>query len=211
MFYQTDLAIRQRIESMDFSPYSPMITGFIPEEHVRPNESGRYTLPSIGISHYSIDQNLSLWRDCDIVLSYEDESAILVKYPQSWVIGYQIDIRSSQKRADAQFEANRILEQFLRPPPTGFAPGANLDVSWTFGGYSISGKVPVSLAESPKFLGDEGDGRRRISVRLDAYTWLFSETTPRSVGRIKYRIMELADMDAFDTVFKTEDPDGFYS
>lgn len=209
MMLETDAAFRSIIEAIDFSPYNPLITGFVPDSRAVPFNSVDYVRPSIGISHISMKENLRLFRSGEkMIISYSDDDVAIVDYPTPWIIGYQLDLRSSNRHDEAQFEMNKMIESILRRPPAGLYPGRDIDVTWELNGYLVSGYASCSMSAMPQILNDlEDDGRLRTTFRFDVSTWLFSNADIEIVGRIKYRMLELADSSF--KVYRTENPDGY--
>lgn len=201
MFYETDAAFRGKIESLDFSPYAPVISGFSADPRVRPSTPGNNGLPRVEIDSYMELQDLSRTRMAeDLVLGSTPSSYALVRYPDPWTIGYQVDLKTSSNLRTARMEMNRMAEELF-----SICPGFNLEVFWTIGAYTIGGNVAFRLAEQP--ISFHGKGRLRKTLRFEADTWHFTEKVPRIIGSIAYRVFEISNDVGFVINSKVDDPD----
>jgi transposase len=204
MFVETDAAFRAVIEGLDFSPYQPKITGFIPDPRVFPERPGDWTYPSVAISRYMTAYDYSRTRvEEKMVVEYLNGDVVMIDYPKPWIIGYQIDLRSSENTKTMHYEIAKLQEKVM-----SLCPGFIMDVTWNLDAYTAVGKVETRLAETPADMGDAEGRHFRVVYRFEAFTWQFDLSTLETIGRIKYRLFELADPPDGITVYHTVDPDG---
>jgi len=218
MYNETMTALRIKIESIDFAPYSAILSIY-PSPLVQPDDPALWETPSIAITEDgdAIEDPARQRRGQYMALTDANGNPVLdahgkyisVVTPIPHIISYQIDFRTDAQMNDHTgiLCLNVLRERFL----AAMRQAGTIPATWTFtNGYQLVRQLLYRSRQSAQNLdGQAGDGMfwRRWIYQIE--TWLFPSATVTPVEAIDYRLIEFMRPPEWQAVMVTANPENY--